>query len=295
MDWVEIRDMLGLDITPDQLRKQAVGYDEYDRYIHNDSSVANRILAISDLHIPFNLPIDIFNGYKGNVDTIVLNGDIQDCMSCSKFSKMYRFDITKEMVLTREYIIDLINMVSPKEVIIVKGNHEHRTKKYLSDRLNEDFISLMPDTLMDLIVNDGFKVRDRFNKTETWYSPITDIFSDQGIDISYTGDWWRKVGKTIFAHPLSYSSGMLKTTEKAVNYFLRIDRDFSSIVLGHTHKLGSYTQGGIRMYEQGCCCDLSKLDYNDGYLTLPSQNGYMYICQDINGDIIRDKTKLIEI
>ena len=33
MDWVEIRDMLGLDITPDQLRKQAVGYEEYDNYI----------------------------------------------------------------------------------------------------------------------------------------------------------------------------------------------------------------------------------------------------------------------
>ena len=98
MDWVEIRDMLGLDITPDQLRKQAVGYDEYDRYIHDDSSVSNRILAISDLHIPFNLPVDLFKDYKGKVDTIVLNGDIQDCMSCSKFSKMYRFDINKEMV-----------------------------------------------------------------------------------------------------------------------------------------------------------------------------------------------------
>lgn len=30
MDWVEIRDMLGLSITPDQLRKQAVGYMEYE-------------------------------------------------------------------------------------------------------------------------------------------------------------------------------------------------------------------------------------------------------------------------
>ena len=32
MDWVEIRDMLGLDITPDQLRKQAVGIELYDDY-----------------------------------------------------------------------------------------------------------------------------------------------------------------------------------------------------------------------------------------------------------------------
>jgi len=36
--------------------------------------------------------------------------------------------------------------------------------------------------------------------------------------VEYNGSWWVKVGKIIFAHPLTYSSGMLKTTEKAVNY-----------------------------------------------------------------------------
>lgn len=49
MDWIEIRDMLGLTITPDQLRKQAVGYEEYDDYIHGFSGVATTILSISDL------------------------------------------------------------------------------------------------------------------------------------------------------------------------------------------------------------------------------------------------------
>ena len=295
MDWIEIRDMLGLDITPDQLRKQSVGYEEYDNYVHNNSSVHTRILSISDLHIPFNLPVSLFNGYKGKVDILVLNGDIQDCQSISHYPKLYRIDINKEMVMTREYIINLINMISPKTVIIINGNHEYRMKRYLTDKLNDDLLTLMPDSLMDLIINDGFKIHDHINKTETYYSPITDIFSNQSVNILYAGNWWYKVGKTIFAHPQSYSSGMLKTTEKAVNYFLRIDRDFTSIVLGHTHRLGSYTQGNIKMYEQGCCCDLSKLDYNDGYLTLPAQNGFMYICQDTNGDIISDKTKLVEI
>ena len=50
MDWIEIRDMLGLEITPDQLRKQAVGYEEYDNYIHGFNTVATSILSISDLH-----------------------------------------------------------------------------------------------------------------------------------------------------------------------------------------------------------------------------------------------------
>ena len=48
MDWIEIRDMLGLEITPDQLRKQAVGIELYDDYIHGYNGVATRILSISD-------------------------------------------------------------------------------------------------------------------------------------------------------------------------------------------------------------------------------------------------------
>lgn len=197
------------------------------------------------------------------------------------------------MIMTRQYIIDLIKMLNPKEVFITKGNHEARMGRYLSDQLNDDLMNLMPDSPMDLIVNDGFKDRDRLNKTETWYSPIVEMFPD--INISYDGNWWCKVGKTIFVHPLSYSSGMLKTTQKAIEYFLRIDREFDTLVMAHTHKLGSYIQGGINMYEQGCCCKTELLDYNDGYMTLPAQKGYFYMCQDLEGNILPSKTKLIKL
>ena len=90
MDWIEIRDMLGLEITPDQLRKQAVGYEKYDNYIHGYGGVGKRILSLSDFHIPFNLPIDTFKAYSGLIDTLVLNGDIEDAQNVSKFSKKYR-------------------------------------------------------------------------------------------------------------------------------------------------------------------------------------------------------------
>lgn len=295
MDWAEIRDMLGLEITPDQLRKQAVGYEKYDNYIHGYGGVGKRILSLSDFHIPFNLPLETFAEYSGLIDTLVLNGDIEDAQNVSKFSKKYRIHFTEEMITTRQYMIDLIKMINPKEVIIVKGNHEVRMGRYLSDQLNDDIMNLMPDSPMDLIINDGFKNRDRLNRTETWYSPLTEVFDGTGIDISYTGEWWRKVGKTIFVHPLSYSSGMLKTTEKAVEYFLRIDRDFDTICMSHTHKLGSFIQGGIHMYEQGCCCKTELLDYNDGYMTLPAQKGFIYICQDIEGNIMPNKTELITL
>lgn len=266
--------------------------------IENDkhsADIANRILSISDLHIPFNLPLETFKDYIGKVDTLVLNGDIEDAQNVSKFSKKYRVHFTEEMIMTRTYIIDLINMIQPKSVVIVKGNHEVRMGRYLSDQLNDDIMNLMPDSPMDLIINDGFKNRDRLNKTETWYSPLIEVFKDSGIDVSYTGDWWRKVGKTIFIHPLSYSSGMLKTTEKAVDYLLRKDREFDTVVMAHTHKLGSFIQGNINMYEQGCCAKTEMLDYNDGYMTLPTQKGFIYLCQDKEGNLIKNKTELIQL
>ena len=295
MDWVEIRDMLGLDITPDQLRKQAVGIELYHNYIHNYNGVATRILSISDAHVPFNLSVDIFNEYKNRVDVLVFNGDTEDCWSCSSFPRRYRVGLDEEMVLTRQYMIDVINMIHPKRVVILMGNHEYRLGRHLTDKLNDDILSIMPDTPLELIVNKGFHVKNRKNKTETWYAPITEVFVEDNIDIEYNGDWYKMIGRTIFAHPLSYSSGMLKTTEKAVNFFLRENREFNAICLGHTHKLGSYVQGGIRMYEQGCTCDLNKLDYNDGKLIISGQNGFIYICQDDDGNVIDSKSKLITL
>ena len=78
MDWIEIRDMLKLDITPDQLRKQAVGYEEYDNYIHGFNSAVTSILSVSDLHIPFAKPLETFADYIGKIDILQLNGDILD-------------------------------------------------------------------------------------------------------------------------------------------------------------------------------------------------------------------------
>ena len=295
LDWSEIVELLGLDVSADHLRKTAYGLIEYDNYIHNCEGASERILCISDVHIPFNLPIDIFARYKGIVDTIIINGDLLDCFSCSSFPKKFKINLDEELVLGRQYIIDLVNLISPKKIMFVMGNHEYRMQRYCSDRLSNELLGVMPTDPLEMIIDEGFKVKDERNKTQTHYSSIREVFENSNIEIMYDKQWWIKEGNIIFCHPLNYSSGMLKTTEKAVNYFLRVDRTFSGIVLGHTHKIGSFTQGGIKMYEQGCVCDLNKLNYNNGKLVIPNQNGFIYIVLDTNGDIIDSKTKIITL
>jgi len=291
IEWQEIVDLLKLDCSADHLRKTAYGLIEYDNYLKSNG-VATRILSISDTHVPFQLPVKTFREYINKVDVLQLNGDISDCQSISKFSKKYRVNFVEEMIETRQYIIDLIEYLKPKKVILNYGNHELRLQKYFSDKIHDDLLQLMPDTSLDMIIDNGFKNYDKRQKTEIWYEPIKNVFD---IDIEYTKDWKCKIGKTWFAHPRTSSNGMLKTTEKAIDYFFRIDRDFDSIILAHTHKLGSYIQGDIYMYEQGCCCETEAMDYTDGLLTVPQQQGFIYVCQNNNGELIYDKTKLMLI
>ena len=301
LTYVQIADLLnaenGKNYGESAYRKKYAEFNRgrvYERE-HSSEYVAQRVLALSDFHVPYNYPVDIFKAYTGNVDVLVLNGDIMDCQSISFFPKKYRINFIEEMIEARQYIMNIIDLIRPRKVIITKGNHEHRMIRYLSERVNEDLMNLMPDSPMDLIINDGFKNNDRFKMTEVYYPPLREIYQEQNIPIYYNGDWYCRVGNVIFAHPLSYSTSMMKTTEKAVTYFTRAmeTRSFTAIVMGHTHKVGFYKVGGISMYEQGCLCKLDMLDYANGKLQDPQQNGYMYLCLDKDGNIIEDKTKLI--
>ena len=284
----------GKNYTESAYRKEYAAFNRGRMYERENRSeyVSQRILALSDFHVPYQYPINIFSGYVGIVDVLVLNGDIMDCHSISFFPKKYRISFIEEMVEARDYIVSLIDYIKPKSVVITKGNHEHRMIRYLSDKLNEDLLSIMPDSPMDLIVNDGFKNNDRFRRTETYYPPLRELFD---MPIHYNGEWYYRIGNVIFAHPLTYSGSMLKTAEKAVSFFSRTDgnRSFTTVVLGHTHKVGFYKLGDISIYEQGCLCKLDMLDYANGKLQDPQQNGYMYVCLNKDGNIIEDKTKLI--
>lgn len=97
------------------------------------------------------------------------------------------------------------------------------------------------------------------------------------------------------AHPLAYSSGMLKTAEKAYRYFKDNDYFFDTIVMAHTHKTGHYDIGNSVIYEQGCCCETSKMDYADGKLTPSQREGFILVYQDKFGRLNEDKTHIVRL
>ena len=295
MDWVEIRDMLGLDITPDQLRKVAVGYEEYDNYINGFDAVATSILSISDLHVPFQLDFTLLEKYR-NVDVLQINGDVVDCQALSRFSKQYRISPIGEMIQGRQYLIDLIKYINPKKVVCNYGNHDVRFANYFSKNIDTDILQLQPNTSLELIFEDGFRNYDKINRTKTWYEPLIDVFEGTGIDIQFVDDWKVKINKTWFVHPLAYRSGILATADKAKDYLQDTDKEpFDAVVMAHTHSIGDSKKGYIRLIEQGAFGDVNKIKYSDGKLQKPQKMGFAIVCQDKDGNLIEDKTKVISL
>jgi predicted phosphodiesterase len=290
LDWQEIVDILGIEVHPDHLRKTAYGLLEYDNYLKNNG-VATRILSISDTHVPFQLPLETFKDYRGQVDILQLNGDIVDMQAISKFPKSYRVSVMEEIIQGRQYIIDLIEYINPKKVVVTYGNHDIRFQNYLSKNLDSDLLELMPQTALDLIFIDGFNHYDKRSKTKTNYEPLQKVFKD--IEINYTENWFCQIGETIFCHPSAFSTGILKTAEKAMYFFRNEGYIFKSLVMAHTHRVGEFTIGNTTIYEQGACCNTKQMHYSDGRLTNSQKEGFIFICQDDNGNVIKDKTKLV--
>ena len=295
-DYTELsEEAFGKAYSSDVARRMFYGAKKVIDAIEEDEERVNedetRILCISDMHIPFNRDIKEFFKYKGKVDTLVLNGDIIDNYSMSNFTKMYRLSLVEELIQARELLIELIEEIEPKKVTVVTGNHEIRLGKKIADKIGSDLLDLMPRDALAFLFDTGFNYYDRIKKCKTVYTPI-----DEEVDceVNYVGNFWTKEGKTIFVHPQAFRGTTLGTVGKAYDYFTAIGEDFQSIIMAHTHKLGMYVMNDKYLYEQGTCANLNHMDYQDLKLPKSSQvNGYMYIIQDKDGNLIYDKTKLI--
>lgn len=280
--------------TESAWRKYYKAFQEGINYAKGDANSTDNckcILSISDTHVPFQLPIDILSDHRGKIDILQLNGDIGDCQAISKYSKAYRISPIEEIIQTRQYAIDIIEYIKPKKVVITYGNHDIRFQSYLSKCLDNEITELMPKTSLELIFVDGFHHYNKRERTKVYYEPLKKVLKD--VEIDYTDNWYCQIGDAIFCHPSAFSSGILKTAEKAMLWFRNEGYDFAELIMAHTHRVGEYYIGKTRIIEQGAFSDVTKNNYSGGKLYNSQKEGFVIICQDSCGNTIRDKSKLI--
>lgn len=297
ISWEEIgKQLFDKEYSIPEIRRRVCAMYDLVKIIEQEKAdrPATIILSLSDFHVPFQLDYTSLSDFRHKVDILQLNGDIIDCQALSKFPKQYRISPMEELIQCRQYLIELIEYLQPKKVICNYGNHDKRFSMYFAKNLDTDILELMPNTSLELIFQDGFRHYNKKEKTKVWYEPLNSVFDE--IAIQFIDDWKCRIGKTIFAHPIAYRSGILATADKAKQYFQDTEREpFDTICMAHTHKIGDSMVGRIRLLEQGAFADVSKMNYMDGKLTPPQKSGFAVICQDEQGNLIQEKSKVIVI
>lgn len=112
----------------------------------------SQMLVMNDIHLGFHdkLSIEaaIAHGQKKNPDVVLLNGDIIDCVSISRFNKSWdNRSFKDELDLGRGFLKWLRDKFPKAQIIFKLGNHEARLQAYI--QRNADALDGVDDFLFD--------------------------------------------------------------------------------------------------------------------------------------------------
>lgn len=249
-------------------------------------SDTERVLVLSDLHIPFHKDKEIIDIVKehSNVDLIILAGDILDCFSVSTFPKEMHIPLYEELKIASSFLRKIDRLTPNTKKIVFRGNHEFRFKRYLA-KFQSEFSPLVSDDILEILKN-GFTYRDYKNRKRV-VEPLSDNF--EIID-----SWYYIHKDLILAHPTNFSKIPMRTCVSTYDYFKNQGIDFNALAIGHTHKAGSLIHGGTLLCELGCLCE--QMDYaNNGNVNYtPQTNGYgVFVFHKGKVDIYNSGTKYL--
>lgn len=234
-----------------------------------------KILVGSDFHIPFHNIENITTMVKehSDADLFVINGDLLDCYSASRFQKEMRVPIHEEIKEAR-VLMALFSETFPK-TIINSGNHDDRARKYFEARIDPDMFYLVKHDILQLVVADF----ENIVTTKDHYS-----FSNNmgNIEISY----FTIIGDCLIAHFEDSSKVPFKVVKDRVDWINQWEKEFGfspirMFLQGHTHQLSKAPLHGnkITAGETGCLCQHQKYALKPGAKYRPSTNGYWVVYQ----------------
>lgn len=106
------------------------------------SKAEDNILILADVHIPFHnlnaLKTAIKYGHDNHVNTIILNGDLMDCYSISRFLKVpNKPKMQDEILYTRQFFKVLRERFKDASIYWKWGNHEERFSNIIYRQIPE--------------------------------------------------------------------------------------------------------------------------------------------------------------
>jgi predicted phosphodiesterase len=260
--------------------------EEATAYSQMGLVASRKILSMSDIHFPIartDLLQAIIQQHK-DADVCVLNGDLFDGYAFSSYKKEKKISALVEYQSVLNFVLLCKNIF--KLVVLIDGNHDIRSTRYLKDLgATDETIAVLRPNLMARISHgeeldsDGHVVK---------YHDMSNVHYDP------RESWYAKIGKTIFAHPSTKDSGRPGATAlKVSEYFSnRYDAgEVDSIVVGHTHRFYKGVIGRQLLIEQGCLSSLAMYSHEPSLkYTSTAINGYAVVYQDENGNTLFNET-----
>ncbi len=242
-------------------------YEEYEAV--EIPLLSNKILVLSDLHIPHHdkraIEVAVNYGLYKNANTIILNGDILDFHGLSRFVKIPKHrDVGREINFAKEFFKRLRDMFPAADIYFKEGNHDERWFKFICEHAE---LANVQEMQLETILRLG-EQRIKFigNKRIIHVGKLNII---HGHEI-FAGSGVINIARTV----------RLKANE--------------SVLFGHFHRTNEDYQKTIRdkqigAWATGCLCGL-KPQY------MPVNNwglGFAFIETDNDGTFVVENKKII--
>ncbi len=197
-----------------------------------------RALVLSDVHIPFHdlrpTVAALRHGKKLGCDLVLLNGDIADFFSVSRWeSDPRKRNLADELKAVREFLAAVRDGFPKARIIYKLGNHEERWERYLSVKAPE------------LLGVEDF----RFDRILDLAALGIEVVSEKRPIV---------LGKLNIIHGHEIRFNISNPVNPARGYFLRAK---AHVLGGHLHQTSQHSektldQKVVAAWSTGCLCDL---------------------------------------
>ncbi|MCX7908423.1 MAG: metallophosphoesterase [Ignavibacteria bacterium] len=247
-------------------------YEEENNYIIDPEF--SRIAILNDIHIPFHdknaLHTAIEYVVNFDPDLIILNGDILDCYSISRYSRNPNLkDYNQEIQIGLKFLEFLRSKFPTPQIVYKFGNHEERLQFYIWNRAEE--LNNIEEIRLEYLL--------KFHKFGISTVTATQIIEGTHFFVAH-------------GHEIYASAGMVNIARN-----MRL-KAFENVIVGHFHRTQEdiwTTISGkpIGGWTVGCLCGLRPAYrpisfWNHGFATVEVYNDTFSVQ---NKKIIGDKVK----
>ena len=205
-----------------------------------------KVGVLSDIHFPKHHEKALGNAVKflkGNIDVLVLNGDIADAEEFGSWAKSPKAIQTEDSVqCVRDGLLWLLSEFPKARVIYKFGNHEERLDRYCWSRAPE--LVGMPHITWEglLTIGQDLKPVKELERIE-WVKDQRPIMA----------------GRLPIFHGHELPKSLISSVNPARGAFLRL---IDTVLVGHFHRSSSHVEynwqrDAINCWSTGCLCDLS--------------------------------------